>query len=454
MMGASVRQGKGRIMGVQFQSVLICVGMLLGAQSAQAQTTAPNTPMTTVVNKDQPANQALNSSPSATIAKFRDQGPAGLRKFLANHGQELQSAELPTPELRSQLDALCQQRDCHASRLYWHTDLAKAQAAAQASNKPILSLRLLGNLEDELSCANSRFFRVALYPNAQVSKYLRDRFVLHWESVRPAPVMTIDFGDGRKLKRTVTGNSIHYILDAEGRPLEALPGLYGPQAFLQHLQRGEELWQQTATLKASERQERLRHYHRQRLREIQKNWTQDLQKAGVPNLPALAALPSNTPSAVDAAPIAVGKAMVEIPLVSSTLSLSTLVNRNRTQLDEATQPQTWGKIAQSHANQARLDNHSKALMLSKNSAYQATNTFAKTVQNFEQAMAIDTVRNEYLLHSRLHQWFVEEAHTRDINTLNEKVYAQLFLTPDSDPWLGLVPTDIYSAIEGDGIQLQ
>lgn len=434
-------------MGVQLQSVLIGIGMLLGVQSAQAQITEPNAP----------EQQALNSSPSKTITKLRVQGPAGLRTFLTDHAQDLQSTSgLPSPAIRSQLDALCQQRDCHASRLYWHTDLAKAQAAAQASNKPILSLRLLGNLDDELSCANSRFFRVALYPNAQVSKYLRDRFVLHWESVRPAPVMTIDFGDGRKLKRTVTGNSIHYILDAEGRPLEALPGLYGPQAFLQHLQRSEKLWQQTTQLDGNERVQALQQYHRQRLSAIQTNWTQDLQKAEITNIPALAELPqpSNTPSAVDAAPIAVGKALVEIPLVSSTLSLSTLVNRNRTQLDNATQPQTWGKIAQFHADQARLDNNSKALMLSKNRAYQATSKFAKTIQNFERALAIDTVRNEYLLHSRLHQWFVEDAQTRDINNLNEKVYAQLFLTPDSDPWLGLVPTDIYSAIEGDGIQLQ
>jgi len=31
---------------------------------------------------------------------------------------------------------------------------------AQRTNRPILSLRLLGNLTDDFSCANSRFFRV------------------------------------------------------------------------------------------------------------------------------------------------------------------------------------------------------------------------------------------------------------------------------------------------------
>ena len=37
----------------------------------------------------------------------------------------------------------------------------------------------------------------------------------------------------------------------------------------------------------------------------------------------------------------------------------------------------------------------------------------------------------------------------DMETLNARVYASLFLTPRSDPWLGLAP-DVYSAIEGDG----
>ena len=73
------------------------------------------------------------------------------------------------------LDAVGQQRDCYASQLYWFTDLEQAKAAAKASGKPILSLRLLGRLDEEFSCANSRFFRTALYANGEVSKVLRDQ---------------------------------------------------------------------------------------------------------------------------------------------------------------------------------------------------------------------------------------------------------------------------------------
>jgi len=104
-----------------------------------------------------------------------------------------------SPAFNATLDAVCAQKDCAASHLYWYTDLETARAAAKTSGRPILSLRLLGRLDEELSCANSRFFRSVLYANQRVSKELRDRFVLHWQSERPVPKVTVDFGDGRRL---------------------------------------------------------------------------------------------------------------------------------------------------------------------------------------------------------------------------------------------------------------
>ncbi len=119
--------------------------------------------------------------------------------------------------LSAALDAVSQQKNSYLAGMYWYTDMGEAKAAAKKFGKPILSLRLLGKLSDEFSCANSRFFRTILYSNFTISEKLRKDFVLHWKSVRPVPHVTIDFGDGRKLERTLTGNSIHYILDVEGR---------------------------------------------------------------------------------------------------------------------------------------------------------------------------------------------------------------------------------------------
>ena len=147
--------------------------------------------------------------------------------------RQLADVERQLETYRAAVDQIGGQRTCAVSRLYWYTDLEAAKAEAKRTGRPILSLRMLGKLTDEFSCANSRFFRTALYSNAKVSQFLRDNYVLHWQSVRPVPRVTIDFGDGRKLERTLTGNSAHYVLASDGTPLDVLPGLYSPLAFLQ-----------------------------------------------------------------------------------------------------------------------------------------------------------------------------------------------------------------------------
>jgi hypothetical protein len=212
--------------------------------------------------------------------RYRSQGYAGIDRFLKMNGAELTRLRTQTDnprwkELNTTLDRICKQRDCEASRLYWHTDLAQAKQVAAASNKPILSLRMLGNLDEDLSCANSRFFRITLYSHPEIAKLLREKYVLHWQSVRPVPKITIDFGDGRKVQQTITGNSIHYILDKTGRPIDALPGLYAPQAFKRHLTQGAEFVTKYHQLADNERRAALDTYHQTQLTNLQANWQQD-----------------------------------------------------------------------------------------------------------------------------------------------------------------------------------
>ena len=112
---------------------------------------------------------------------------------------------------------------------------------AHARGVPVLSLRMLGSLTDERSCANSRFFRTFLYTDPALAKLMTESFVLHWSSERPVPQVEIDYGDGRVLRTTTTGNSAHYILDGDGRVLDVLPGLYDARTFESQLQGALEL---------------------------------------------------------------------------------------------------------------------------------------------------------------------------------------------------------------------
>ena len=39
----------------------------------------------------------------------------------------------------------------------------------------------------------------------------------------------------------------------------------------------------------------------------------------------------------------------------------------------------------------------------------------------------------------------------ELGQLTDRVYAELFLTPGADPWLGLLPADTYVALDDDGL---
>ncbi|HEY2759531.1 MAG TPA: hypothetical protein VGI75_02270, partial [Pirellulales bacterium] len=372
-------------------------------------------------------------------------GPAGLDALVQAYQTEIDAHLTPAASsteeaanhwsrVKTALDTVAGQYDAYTSRLYWYTDFDAARAAAKKSGKPILSLRLLGKLTDEYSCANSRFFRTTLYANDEVSRVLRDHFVLHWQSVRPVPVVTIDFGDGRKLARTLTGNSIHYILDSNGRPIDALPGLYGPQAFLRGLKVAETAASASRSMDEGERAIYLRQYHQSSVNQIVSLWRNDLKQLNM--------LKSDGEQLSDGA--------------DSSAAANTLLS--------VTDDAVWGRIAELHTADAQLDAASRALIAAQNPAAERAMPLAATkavvenpilrlVRSFQNSMAIDSVRNEYTFHRRIHEWFAtgQTPIDIDVNQLNDRIYAQLFLTPNGDPWLGLLPGDGYTALDNNGI---
>jgi hypothetical protein len=406
----------------------------------------------------------------AAIKSLREAGPAGLEALLSAHREIIEARggaalvgkvvdDGRRQRLLAALDAVGGQRDCLTSRLFWYTDLNAAKAAAKESGKPILSLRLLGKLTDEFSCANSRFFRTTLYANEEVSKVLRDRFILHWESVRPVPKVTIDFGDGRKLERTLTGNSIHYVLDSEGRVIDALPGLYGPKAFLRGLEQAADVVTSVKAFDDAPRTAALRNYHQAKANEILAAWQHDLAELGSTDATKelTQAAPAAGPRAVAANAVARPKRDVEQPLVAAALA-------DAGSLSAKTDDAVWARIAQLHQADSELDAASIALIRSQNptagramplaaSKARVEDPMLRLVQNFQNTIAIDTARNEYTFHRQIHEWFAAGEVPMDIevNMLNDRVYAQLFLTPGNDPWLGLVPGDVYTALDNNGL---
>lgn len=351
------------------------------------------------------------------------------------------------------LDAVCGMKDCGDARLFWFTDLSAALEQAQATGRPVLSLRLLGRLDEELSCANSRLFRLALYTHPQISQVLRAGWVLHWHTVREVPTVSIRFGPDqvgpeRFLEGTVTGNSIHYVLDTQGRIVDALPGLYGPGAFLDALT--------VARLRAVEAGTesdgqfvlgQLR-YHGDRAEVTWQALAHDLRRLDV-DKPAkvLAAMrtkvelgvvsdPVRTFSAREAAPRAMTKMRLEREVLAAVALDSTLPGGARSALDwpaiGALHPEWNGPVP---VNAAALQ---RRLSPGAN--------LGPALDTLSRLFLADTAQNEYALRLFLRRWLTRAKPVRDLEAFDERVYADLFLTPLSDPWLGLSPENLYTAL--------
>jgi hypothetical protein len=392
------------------------------------------------------AGQALAADPSsssAAIAALRELGPGAVGALLA--AQE-QSPALPD-RFRQALDGVCAQHDCAASHLFWYTDFEQARAEAQRTGKPILSLRLLGRLDEEMSCANSRFFRAVLYANAKVSRLLRERYVLHWRSVRPVPKLTIDFGDGRTLRGTITGNSIHYVLDPRGRLVDALPGLYGPGAFLRLLAADAREVLALAALDDARFAAALADFHRRQGGAVEEALRRDLERVGASLEAAELERPQPSPDAPDA-PDALLTAYQAMPLASTKMAIeiAPLSSMSIAGREKQLLGVDWSKLADLHRADWRLDAASRAGLECRHGGQDAAR-LRQAVAGFERLVGLDTVRNEYLLHDVLHAWLSFGDGPLDLDRFNDRVYADLFLTPGSDPWLGLASPETFLALE-------
>ena len=427
---------------LRFLSLLLLV--LVSAQISRA-----TEPAEVLARKAVSDNAAASS---AAIEELRSLGPAGLQALMTQYAGAIKTrianpSAAPDEEwqrISAALDAVAQQRNSYIAGLYWYTDLDSAKKASKALGKPILSLRLLGKLTDEFSCANSRFFRTVLYPNEEVSAILHDRFVLHWQSVRPVPTVTIDFGDGRKLERTLTGNSIHYILDSDARPLDALPGLYGPKAFVRGLIDAEKVFKSLAGKNDAERNLALRMYFENQHNRISAAWLKDTMKIGGTAPKGFTIVNDSRGEALSIAPLAVTKAFTETSILRA-------MNMATDELGKITDEAAWKKIAQLHPTDAELDNRSISLITRQNPTI-TEDDLTHLTRKFQELIALDTVRNEYLMHTKLYVWLLNDPVRNDLEKLNTKVYDSLFLTPGSDPWLGLSSPEVYTALDNGGIK--
>ncbi|TMQ34866.1 MAG: hypothetical protein E6K70_05355 [Planctomycetota bacterium] len=75
-----------------------------------------------------------------------------------------------------------------------------------------------------------------LFSNEQVAAFISANFEPVWQTVRPVPLVHIDFGNGIQVTRTLHGNIATSVCTADGLVLDILPGIYEPRTYLDRLQ--------------------------------------------------------------------------------------------------------------------------------------------------------------------------------------------------------------------------
>jgi hypothetical protein len=110
-----------------------------------------------------------------------------------------------------------------------------------------------------------------LFSQERVATYINQTFEPVWESVRPVPIVRIDFGDGNVLTRTLHGNILTSVCTADGQMLDGLPGIYEEQTYLDQLNQLRLLAAATAKLPADKRDGWVKRYHQRQAALLQKN---------------------------------------------------------------------------------------------------------------------------------------------------------------------------------------
>ncbi len=100
-----------------------------------------------------------------------------------------------------------------------------------------------------------------LFSNQDIAEYINQWFEPVWHSLRPVPIVKIDFQNGHVIKRTLQGNIATVVCASDGQVLDVLPGIYSANTYLEQLKKLRDL-SILANSKPADRKGFLDHYYR------------------------------------------------------------------------------------------------------------------------------------------------------------------------------------------------
>jgi hypothetical protein len=112
-----------------------------------------------------------------------------------------------------------------------------------------------------------------LFSQKPVADFINQSFEPVWESVRPVPIVRIDFGDGKVLTRTLHGNILTSICTSEGLVVDALPGIYQESEYRKQISWLCAVAKNAQAAPAARRDLLVRAYHRGQVEGLKKGLT-------------------------------------------------------------------------------------------------------------------------------------------------------------------------------------
>jgi hypothetical protein len=125
-----------------------------------------------------------------------------------------------------------------------------------------------------------------LFSKEEVAQVINAKFEPVWESMRPVPIVRIDFGNGTVLTRTLHGNILTAVCDADGQLLDVLPGIYAEKEYMHQLDQLSLLARYIRAQPAQKRAETLRAYHERQAKALKENQRPDEFAVNVKAAPA------------------------------------------------------------------------------------------------------------------------------------------------------------------------
>jgi hypothetical protein len=217
------------------------------------------------------------------------------------------------------------------------------------------------------------------------------------------------------------------VLDAEGQVIDAIPGLNAPSDFLEFARNAESAHRAGEVARPILHQGTLLRLTQMRER----------MQLAAPMVAGAA------PSAIEAMPLTVGKMFVEAPILNALRAPAA----PPVALDQVDWRSAAVEIFQRRPETV-FDARSRALLVLKTG--QEGPALEATMTALSLSVVADSVKNDATLRWSIGQLFAEADTAQTalaFEAMNTRVYAEVFLTPASDPWLGLQHADVWDAIE-------